>query len=113
MHEISLMEQTLTIILETAHQENATKIHRLNMRVGAVSGVVPEALQFAFDVTTQGTIAAAAELNIELVPTLCHCTECNQNFAPIDLIYQCEHCGSLSNKIIQGKEIEIVSLEIF
>lgn len=111
MHEISLMEETLTIILETAQKENAAKIHRLNMRIGEVSGVVPEALQFAFDVTTQGTIAADAQLNIELVPTLCHCTECNRKFAPIDIIYQCE-CGSLNNKIIQGKEIEIVSLEI-
>lgn len=112
MHELSLMEQTLTIILDSAQKEKATKIHRLNMRIGEVSGVVPEALRFAFDVTTQGTLAAGAKLDIELVPTLCHCSQCNRDFKPIDLCYQCLECGYLSSQIIQGKEIEIVSLEI-
>lgn len=112
MHEISLMEQTLNIVLANAQKENATKIHRLNMRIGAVSGVVPEALEFAFDVTTQGTLAEGAQLNLELVPAICNCSNCSTKFQPVDLYYQCPQCGALSSQIIQGKEIEIVSLEI-
>ena len=112
MHEVSLMEQTLTIALANAQSQKATKIHRLKMRIGAMSGVVPEALEFAFEVVTQGTIAENATLEIETVPVVCYCLQCYKNFTPPDLFYQCPYCGDFRNKIITGKEIELTSLEV-
>lgn len=112
MHEVSLMEQTLEIALQNAHQQGANKINRLKMRIGEMSGVVPEALEFAFDVVTEGTIAAGAILEIESVPVICYCPNCEQEFKPADLFYQCPHCEQLSSKIRSGKEIELTSLEL-
>jgi hydrogenase nickel incorporation protein HypA/HybF len=50
MHEVSLLESTLELAVDYAHQQGATQIHRLTLRVGQLSGVIPEALQFAFDI---------------------------------------------------------------
>ena len=112
MHEVSLMEQTLAIAFAHAGRQNASKIHWLKMRIGAISGVVPEALQFAFDVVTEGTIAQGAKLEIEMVPVTCFCPKCDVEFKPDRLFYECPQCGSLSSKIVTGKEIELTSLEV-
>lgn len=113
MHEVSLMEQTLEIAIDRARSQNSTQIHRLKMRIGELSGVVPEALNFAFDVVTQGTIAEGAKLEIETVPTVCYCSQCDREFHPVDAyIYECPDCGNLSFQIRSGREIELTSLEV-
>jgi hydrogenase nickel insertion protein HypA len=70
MHEVSLLENTLELALDYARQHNATQIHHLTLRVGQLSGVIPEALQFAFDIVVQGTIAQTATLSIESIPAI-------------------------------------------
>lgn len=112
MHEVGIMEQTLEIALNYARDRKATRIHSLVMRVGDLSGVVPEALSFAFDVVVKGTIAEGATLEIDAIPARCYCCHCQQDFQPIDIVYECPNCHQLSTDIRQGKELELTSLEI-
>ncbi len=112
MHEIGLMQETINMALDHAKNQNAHKIHSLKMRVGDLSGVIPEALQFAFDVMINDTIAQGAKLYIETIPVTCYCLNCQTNFQPDDIIYQCPHCDNLSTKILTGKELELTSLEV-
>ncbi|MDB9493205.1 hydrogenase maturation nickel metallochaperone HypA [Spirulina major CS-329] len=112
MHELSLIEQTLEIALRNAQQQNATRIHRLTMRIGAASGVVPDALHFAFDVATQGTIAENAQFTIETVPVSCCCPQCHTTFHPPDWIYECPTCHTFVSQVLTGREIELTSLEV-
>jgi hydrogenase nickel incorporation protein HypA/HybF len=112
MHELSIMEQVLEIALEKTRQQGASQIHYLKMRVGEMSGVVAEALQFAFDVATEMTAAEGAIFEIETVPVICYCESCQVEFQPTDLFYECPQCGQLSADIRQGREIELSSLEI-
>jgi hydrogenase nickel incorporation protein HypA/HybF len=112
MHEVSIMEQTLEIALNHAKQQQATQIHRIKMKVGTLSGVIPEALEFAFDVVTKGTIAETARFEIESIPVRCYCHHCNVEFQPDDFIYECPHCHQYSLDIRQGKELELTSLEV-
>jgi hydrogenase nickel incorporation protein HypA/HybF len=112
MHEVGLMENALAIALDYARREQASRIHQIALRVGDLSGVEPDALRFAFDVVTQGTIAAQAELRIESCPTLCFCSVCQAEFRPIALGYECPTCQTWSTSILQGKELELASLEV-
>lgn len=112
MHEVGLMEQTLEIAVNYARDRGARQIHRLVMSVGELSGVVPEALSFAFDVVVQGTIAEGATLEINTVPARCYCCYCQKEFLPIDIVYECPNCHELSTDIREGKQLELTSLEI-
>ena len=58
MHEVGVMQSALEIALEQAGRQGASRIDCIALRVGPLSGVVPEALEFAFDVVARGTIAA-------------------------------------------------------
>jgi hydrogenase nickel incorporation protein HypA/HybF len=112
MHEISVMQSAMEIALEHANAQHAQQIHRVKMRVGALAGVVPDSLEFAFDVVTQKTIAEGATLEIEFVPALCRCADCGSEFEPKDFFYECPNCKSLAVELKQGKELELSYLEV-
>ena len=73
MHELSIMESALNLALEQARKNGAVRVHALRLRIGALSGVVPDALQFAFEALTPGTAAEGAELLIDNVPARFWC----------------------------------------
>ena len=73
MHELSLIQDTLILAVNKAREAGGSRIHRVMMRVGKLSGVVPETLSFAFDVLKKETMAADAVLEIQDVPVVCWC----------------------------------------
>ncbi len=112
MHEISVIQSAMEIAVESAKAQGAQQIHRVNMRVGALAGVVPDSLQFAFPIVAKGTIAEGATLEIEFVPAQCHCASCNSDFEPKDFFYACPNCGALTVDLLHGKELELAYLEV-
>ena len=112
MHEVGIIQNTLDLAVKSAQASGATQIHQLRLRVGAMTGVVPDALQFAFDVVRQGTMAADARLDVESVPATCWCAGCRTEFPSADLAYECPQCGQVSAELRRGLELELVSLEV-
>jgi len=113
MHEFSIMESALATAAQKTRAVGATQIHRLKLRVGQLSGVVPEALRFAFDALKTGSpVAAAAELEIEEVPAVGWCADCATEFAAADLQYECPRCHRPTGELRRGKEMELAALEI-
>ena len=112
MHEFGIMQFTLETASQKTRAAGATRIHRFKVRVGRLSGVVPEALRFAFDGLKAGSIAAEAELEIEEVPTICWCQDCATEFETADLNYECPRCHQPSGDLRHGRELELASLEV-
>jgi hydrogenase nickel incorporation protein HypA/HybF len=88
-------------------------VHAVHVRVGALSSVVPEALQFAWELATDGTSVDGAKLVIERVPLTIRCDRCDAvraiEGAPIPV---CPACRTPSETILGGRELEIVALEV-
>ena len=112
MHEVSLMQDTVVIATRQAREAGAQRIHRIMMRVGALSGAVPETLEFAFEIVAKGTIAEGATLEIERVPVACYCPTCAREFEPSDLVCECTRCGRPSTDVRRGRELHLTSLEV-
>ena len=112
MHEVSIMEEAVRMAVETAKASGASRILVLRLRVGALSGVVPEALQFAFDVVCHDTMAGGASLELESVPAACWCPDCRAEFECADLLGECPRCHQPSGELRRGRELEIASVEI-
>jgi hydrogenase nickel incorporation protein HypA/HybF len=112
MHELGVMQDTLALALERAAREGARAIHRIALRIGPLSGVVPEAMTFAFDVVAAGTIAEGASLEIESVPIACACGACGHEFEARPFDYECPHCRTHGARVIRGRELELAYLEV-
>ncbi len=112
MHELSIMQSALSLALQTAQEAKARRVYVIRLRVGQLSGVVPDALQFAFEALSQGTLAQGAQLVIEDVPARFWCGTCRREFVVEDLLPECPDCHVPSGELRAGRELEIASLEI-
>ena len=113
MHEAGIIESMLAIAGRQARENGAAKINTIRLRVGALRGVVPEALQHAFMVMRRETSAVQeARLEVEQVPAVFWCTACMREFETDAMFAECPDCGVSSAEIRRGMELEIVSLEV-
>ena len=112
MHELALMEAVRRLAEQEVRRQGASHLHRLQLRIGSLSGVDPDALQFAFDVVMAKRCSEGAKLELEVVATVCFCSHCRQDFAPRDVIHACPNCGALSAEVLRGRELELVALEV-
>jgi len=112
LHELSLTQNIVEIAIEHAERESASKICSITLEIGALSGVVPDAVEFAFDVCSKETLAEGAQLKIKRIPALALCQSCEQEIELDHLTYNCPKCESLALEILQGREMSIIELEI-
>ena len=113
MHELSLAQGIIQVIQEELEKrkENGT-VRKINLRVGKLSFVEPEALLFSFGFCSKETECENAELVIEKVPFACKCQDCGENFQPEEALFECPNCKSRRIKILSGEEFYIDSFEI-
>ena len=109
MHEVAIMEEAVRLAAEAA---GARRVRKLSLRVGALSGVVPDALRFAFDVVGRGTAVEGASLEIENVPAVCWCAACAREFESENFLDECPRCHNLSGDLRRGRELEIAAVEL-
>ena len=112
MHELSIMAEAVRMAVEAAQAAGAKRVTELRLRVGALSGVVPDALQFAFEAMAAGTLAENATLTIEHVPARFWCETCLREFEAARLFAECPQCNTSSRSLRAGRELELASLEI-
>jgi hydrogenase nickel incorporation protein HypA/HybF len=112
MHEVGLAKQALDIAVDHAMQANAQKITRIKIDVGALSGVEPDALEFAFSVLLKGTIAEGAEVSFSIVPVTFRCLSCAQDFEPESGQNRCPTCKSQNIQRIGGLDLRVASIEV-
>ncbi|MCX7818307.1 MAG: hydrogenase maturation nickel metallochaperone HypA [Kiritimatiellae bacterium] len=111
MHELSIAEAMVEAALRAAHGVGG-RIVTLRVSVGALSGVDPDALAFAFPVAARGTLAEAARLEIVRYPAQVHCEQCGATTAADALVLVCGQCGSDHVEITDGRQLRLESLEI-
>jgi len=112
MHELALMTEICAIASAAAAEQGAHRIHRLELRIGELGGVDADALRQAFAVVASRGPWRSTDLAVEVVATRCFCPHCDQPFNPADVIHACPMCGQLSSQVLEGRELELVALEV-
>jgi hydrogenase nickel incorporation protein HypA/HybF len=108
MHELAIAESIVDAVCERAA---GRPVHRVTVRIGALTAVLPEAMRFCFDLAVEGTVADGAELAIEQRGGAARCRECGAAVELADLILLCP-CGSADLDVTAGRELQIVSMEV-
>ena len=112
MHELSLAQSILSIAAKVLPPEETDVVTAVVVQVGALSGVEPEALLFAFDaIKGEGRLAHAA-LQLEHIPGEALCRSCDTRFSIPDYTTPCPACGGYNRSIVQGKEFRVLRLEV-
>ena len=113
MHELSIAMSIVEMAQDEAEQRGGVQIRAVHLKLGALSGVVKEALLSAYEMACFDTSLQGSSLLVEEVPVVVFCPSC-QRQRPLSStqLFCCSECGSPTSEIVQGKEIEVVALEI-
>ena len=113
MHEASIALNILDIVTAQCSAEGYRSIKSVRVKIGRAAGIMPEALLFTFDVAKAETLAANAELIIDMVPLGGTCSGCGNDFeVDNNYVLNCPKCGSTTFKIDRGYEMEIADMEV-
>ena len=112
MHELSITQSILSIALEQAEAVKASKISRINLTIGEMTGIVDDCVQFYFELLSKDTIAAEATLSFNRPPTKLRCGNCGTTFLPDNLNWACPNCQEQRIEIVSGRECSITSIEV-
>ncbi|NJM07298.1 hydrogenase maturation nickel metallochaperone HypA [Candidatus Gracilibacteria bacterium] len=113
MHELSIAMQLVDVAARAAEDAGAERVSVVRLRLGALSGVVRDALEFSFAIVAADTALAGAQLQIEELPLVIYCVPCARKATLVGISsFRCPSCNTPSGDIRQGRELEIVGLEI-
>jgi hydrogenase nickel incorporation protein HypA/HybF len=112
MHELAMTESIIELVEAEARKRGSDRIDGIKLRIGQFTGVVKEALEFAFDAIKHGTLAESAELLIEIVPVRMKCSPCDKVFSPDGIFdFFCPVCDRPA-EIVSGRELQIEYIDL-
>ena len=112
MHEAYITQGILDIVFEAAKKNGAKKINEITLTIGSLSQIVPDSVEFYFEILTKDTIADGVKLTIDLVPARARCRACGNEFEAEDMIMKCPKCGDFFSELIAGRELAVESIDI-
>jgi hydrogenase nickel incorporation protein HypA/HybF len=108
MHEMALTQSVVDAVCEHAAGRH---VQSVKVEIGALCAVVPDAMQFCFELATEGTVADGARLDLNVQPGTARCRTCAKEFELADLILLCP-CGSADVEVLAGRDLKIISMEV-
>ncbi len=113
MHEMGIALQVIKVATASIPSEmKDVRVERIRLRIGKLSGVVPDSLTFCFSVAAQKTPLEGAEVLIEEVPSVARCRTCGHQWEFEEGAFMCPECRNNELDIISGRELEVSSIEI-
>ena len=108
MHELTITRNIVAIVEEAAQ---GRRVKRVTLDVGQLSGVLPDAIQFCFNIVAKGTLLDGARLDINRIAGRARCRTCGRCYDTATLFETCE-CGSRASERLSGEELKVQDMEI-
>lgn len=112
MHELGIMTGVMSSVEDAAKNAGADRVTRITLSVGVMTEAIEDALRFAFEALSEGTMCEGADFQINMIEPKSTCLECGETYTHDRLHMLCPHCGSAFTQLIEGKELNIDSIEV-
>lgn len=112
MHELSIAMSIVEMAQEEA-ESRGVQVEAVHLKLGALSGVVKEALLSCYEMACENTPLQGSRLLVEDVAVVIFCPNCRSQ-RPLSSVqlFCCPECGTPASEIVHGKELEVVALEV-
>jgi hydrogenase nickel incorporation protein HypA/HybF len=113
VHELSIAMSIAELAEEEADRRGGVHVNAIHLKVGALSGIVEDALRASFEMVVFESSLKDSRLVIEKVPVAVYCPVCQEPRRLVSIqSFSCPVCGTATPEVIEGKELELVALEI-
>ncbi|RLC94632.1 MAG: hydrogenase maturation nickel metallochaperone HypA [Chloroflexi bacterium] len=112
MHELAVTQSMLDLVLEEAKKAGASRVQKINIVLGNLSGIVGDSVEFYFQFLSKDTIAEGASLSFDTRPTQARCRGCGHLFPLQESQWVCPRCADSALEIAAGNELYVDSIEV-
>jgi hydrogenase nickel incorporation protein HypA/HybF len=112
LHELAIANSIVETVLAEVSERNCTGVVAIGLRIGELTDVVPEALEFGFEAITAGTLLEGTKLVIERTPVTGQCRDCAKSFVVREFAFVCPECNGAAIDLVQGNELDIAYVEV-
>ena len=109
MHELGLCESILDAVERRAAGRRVTGVR---VRVGALHAVVEPALDAAFALVAEGSVADGAAVDLVVVPVVVRCAACGASTESPELVPACPRCGATRIDVTGGDDLVLESISL-
>ena len=112
MHELGIVFYIIRDVKKAAQEHGVEHVNAVVMNIGEVSTVVPEYLTDCWNWAVKKTeIMKEARLDIEIIPAVTYCEDCQKEYPTVKYGKTCPHCGSGNTYLLRGNEFTIQEIE--
>ncbi len=108
MHELGITQNIVAIVSEHA---GSRPVRRVQLEIGKLSAIMPDAIRFCFDIVAKDTVLEGAELEIIEIAGQARCNSCGQSVKLETMVTACA-CGSRDLERFSGEELNIKEMEL-
>lgn len=109
VHEFSIAEALVAQVL--AHAPATARVREVEIVVGALRGLEPDALRMCWEAVTFGTPMAGSTLQVDLRPWSITCSSCGRGWtSPVPFV-SCL-CGNATPAPVGGDELDLVAITV-
>jgi len=112
MHEYSVVQALLEQVEKFAEENDAERVTKVVVKIGAMSGVEPHLLEIAFDTFKEQTVCDGAEFVMHVQPLAVECAQCETRSELDKPHYRCPECESLDVRVVDGEGMYLMTLEM-
>jgi hydrogenase nickel incorporation protein HypA/HybF len=112
VHELGIAASILDCVQAEAARHLEARVTKVGVKVGELSAVDVDALQFGFECLTKDTEWEGLVLEVESIPRVQQCPKCENEFRMTDFDPQCPRCGEFATRCISGEELDIAYMEV-
>jgi hydrogenase nickel incorporation protein HypA/HybF len=122
MHELSIASAIVDTALRHA---GGRRVAQVSVQVGALRQVVPDSLEFYFEIVARDTGCHGARLEVEPIAAWLRCPTCGHEWdpapppepghealAPVLPAFRCPACERADTEVVRGGELEVESIEV-
>jgi hydrogenase nickel incorporation protein HypA/HybF len=113
MHELSIVASVVDTVTESLAAYPGARVLEVRLRVGVLTSVVVDSLEFCWGIATEATPLAGSKLVVTMIPVVMHCAQCQADVALEGVqSFRCPRCGQPCTDLREGRELDIEAFEI-
>lgn len=112
MHELSVTENILEIVLRHASENKAKKVRNIYLVIGDLSSIIDESIEFYWNFISENTIANDACLHFKRIQAKFKCQKCFTEYQLSPNEFSCPKCNSNQVQVIAGDEFYLEAIDI-
>ena len=114
MHEMGIVSAMLKTIEKVMIQQKLTKVEKIVLQVGELSGVVPRYLMDCFLMAVRNTPFRDTKLELDIISGMVRCNGCGLEFNGLQHDLTCPTCGKGRDlQRLSGNELLIKEIQAY